>query len=101
MATPNEIRSRYRKLAKRYHPDRNTDELSAKRFGQITKVYDILSDPKRRAKYDRRIGSPQTGIVKAPVAKAKEKACDWCNRVPCECVNVEINIQGEVTIEMG
>jgi DnaJ-class molecular chaperone len=48
------IRKAYRKLAKRYHPDLNpNDKSAAERFKTINAAYDILSDPEKRARYDR------------------------------------------------
>ena len=48
------IRSAYRKLAKRYHPDLNPgDKASEARFKDIAAAHDILSDAGKRARYDR------------------------------------------------
>ncbi len=49
-----EIKKAYRKLAMQYHPDRNTDDASAEeKFKEVGEAYAILSDPDKRAKYDR------------------------------------------------
>jgi DnaJ-class molecular chaperone len=53
-ASEAEIKKAYRSLAKQLHPDRNKDNPdAAKRFGEITHAYDLLSDKDKRAKYDR------------------------------------------------
>jgi len=53
-ATDAEIKKAYRSLAKQLHPDRNKDNPNAaKRFGEITHAYDLLSDKDKRARYDR------------------------------------------------
>src|SRR5690349_11041487 len=53
-ATEAEIKKAYRSLAKQLHPDRNKDNPdAAKRFGEITAAYDLLSDKDKRAQYDR------------------------------------------------
>ena len=53
-ATQEEIKKAYRSLAKQLHPDRNKDKPdAAKRFGEITQAYDLLSDKDKRARYDR------------------------------------------------
>jgi DnaJ-class molecular chaperone len=53
-ASADEIKKAYRSLAKQLHPDRNKDKPdAAKRFGEITQAYDLLSDKDKRAKYDR------------------------------------------------
>lgn len=50
----NTIRSAYRKLAKKHHPDLNPNKPeSAERFKEIASAYDVLSDPDKRAKFDR------------------------------------------------
>ena len=53
-ATEAEIKKAYRSLAKQLHPDRNKDNpKAAERFSAITHAYDLLSDPVKRARYDR------------------------------------------------
>src|ERR1051326_1767621 len=53
-ASEDEIKSAYRKLAMRYHPDRNNGSADAEeKFKQITEAYDVLRDPNKRAAYDR------------------------------------------------
>jgi len=48
-----EIKKAYRKLAKKYHPDLNKDDKKIEqKFKEVTSAYDILSDKKKRAKYD-------------------------------------------------
>jgi DnaJ-class molecular chaperone len=53
-ASQDDIKRRYRKLAKELHPDLNPDKPDiAERFKHITAAYDILSDPEKRGRYDR------------------------------------------------
>ena len=53
-ASDKEIRSAYRKLARRYHPDVNPNDTGAEeRFKEIQGAYDVLSDEDTRKKYDR------------------------------------------------
>ena len=53
-ATADEIRKVYRKLAKQFHPDLNPGKPEAEaRFKSIAAAYDLLSDPDKRARYDR------------------------------------------------
>src|SRR3954468_10329355 len=53
-ASDDEIKGAYRKLAMRYHPDRNNGSKEAEeKFKQITEAYDVLRDANRRAAYDR------------------------------------------------
>ncbi len=52
-ATPEEIKRRYRELAKKYHPDTNRgDKKSEEKFKIISAAYEVLSDKKKRADYD-------------------------------------------------
>lgn len=53
-ASEAEVKSAFRKLAKRYHPDRNKDEPSAKeKFAEVNNAYEIVGDKEKRAKFDR------------------------------------------------
>src|SRR5512133_1590597 len=52
-ATPKEIKSAYRKLARKFHPDLNPNDKDAKRkFQQINEANEVLSDQDKRKKYD-------------------------------------------------
>jgi DnaJ-class molecular chaperone len=51
-ASEKEIKSAYRKLARQYHPDVNKDPKASERFKLINEAYEVLSDPKKRSKYD-------------------------------------------------
>lgn len=46
------IRRAYRKLARKYHPDLNSDD-DAERFKELGEAYEVLSDPEKRERYDR------------------------------------------------
>lgn len=54
-ASPDEIKKAYKKLAMKYHPDRNKgDSIAEEKFKSISTAYDTLSDPTKRSNYDNR-----------------------------------------------
>lgn len=52
-ASKDDIQKSYRKLARRYHPDINKAPEADSQFKEVSEAYSVLSDPEKRAKYDR------------------------------------------------
>ncbi len=52
-ASSDEIKSAYRKAALQYHPDRNKEPGAEDKFKEAAEAYEVLSDPEKRARYDR------------------------------------------------
>lgn len=67
-AGQNEIKTAYRRLARRYHPDLNPHPAAARKFAQINEAYHILIDPQRRSFYER------TGSTSSVAASAEREA---------------------------
>ena len=62
-ATQEEIKKAFRRLARQYHPDVNKNPDAEARFKEINEAYEVLSDPEKRAVYDRfGHAGPQAGF---------------------------------------
>lgn len=66
-ATPEQIKAAYRRIAKLAHPDANPDDPHAEEaFKRVEAAYQVLSDPERRADYDRELMSGGSGQQQPP-----------------------------------
>lgn len=66
-ATQDEIKSAFRKLARKFHPDTAQDKKSAEeKFKEINEAYEVLSDPEKRKKYDEYGANWQQGGFQPP-----------------------------------
>ncbi len=62
-----DLKKAYRKLAMRYHPDRNSEADAENRFREVTEAYEVLRDPEKRSLYDR---FGEAGIRRGPASGA-------------------------------
>src|SRR6476661_5285364 len=79
-ATDDEIRSAFRKLARKYHPDVAKDKKAAEeKFKEINEAYEVLSDPEKRKKNDK-LGADCNrpgGFQPPPHCQAPQPASDF------------------------
>lgn len=87
-AEPEVIKAAYRRLARKYHPDIDKSPEAAERMKEINAAYDILSDPAKRAAYDRlreRISAPPRYRREAPPERERARVptirCQNCGRI--------------------
>ena len=81
-ASQDEIKKTYRKLAMKYHPDQNRGNKQAEeKFKDINEAYEVLSDPKKREKYDQ-LGSSYSQWQQGGGNPGNFNWNDWVNRQP-------------------
>ena len=77
-ATPDEIKKKYRALARDLHPDKTSgDAVLEEKFKAVSEAYDILSDPKKRAEYDEARALFERGGFRAPTGGGNYQGGDF------------------------
>lgn len=81
-ASKDEIKRAYRKLAMKYHPDRNPgDKKAEEKFKEINEANEVLSDPKKRAHYDQ-LGESYTQWQQSSRGGTDFRWEDWTTQTP-------------------
>lgn len=73
-ATPTEIKKSYRRLARTYHPDRNSSTHAEALFKEINAAYEVLGDPVKRWEYDNRLAVPPPATHRDPAVRRRPAA---------------------------
>jgi molecular chaperone DnaJ len=77
-ATPDEIKKKYRSLARDLHPDKNQGNTALEdKFKAVSEAYDILSDSKKRAEYDEARSYFERGGFRAPTGGGQQQSGDF------------------------
>jgi DnaJ-class molecular chaperone len=77
-ASADEIKKAYRRLARKHHPDVNpADKTSGARFKELNEANTVLSDPAKRALYDRSGGEPEAGPGFSPPPRRRPASPDF------------------------
>jgi DnaJ-class molecular chaperone len=70
-ASSDEVQKAYRKLARKYHPDMNPDDATAKKkFQEVQSAFEILSDPEKRQRFDQ-FGTADEALGRGPAGQPK------------------------------
>lgn len=84
-AGQDEVKDAYRKLAKRYHPDRNADDPKAEaKFKEVQEAHSTLSDPWKRALYDQDLQFSQYGSAATQDVEKEKWTEHWDRETPEE-----------------
>ncbi|QEH34485.1 Curved DNA-binding protein [Aquisphaera giovannonii] len=77
-ATPDAIKKAYRAMARKHHPDVNPgDKAAEKKFKEVQQAYDVLSDPEKKALYDRYGSAAFEGMA---AAGPRTNASEWTSQ---------------------
>ena len=96
-ATDAEIKSSYRVLAKKYHPDVNPDdETAASKFADINEANAVLSDPKSRAEYDAKLREANTPRPSQEeiIARQRAQAQEAARQAAFRNMSMNMNMSG-------
>ena len=95
-ATAAEIKTRYRKLAFQYHPDRNKDPKAEEKFKSISMAYEVLNNEAKRREYDGR-PPPAPKTKKSKASKTPEKPAPWSQPSPL----ADIEVLAEISLKQA
>lgn len=105
-ASAEDIKQAYRKLAQKWHPDRNKEKGAEDQFKKITTAYDVLGDPQKRVNYDLGESDDTTfvrrpGRAKYPHQDFTSRWGDWGDEVWATKLNTDIHVFIYVDLEVA
>lgn len=98
------IRSAFRRLARRYHPDLAKSKHAPKRFLVIREAYEVLSDPEKRREYDRLISTPVVASrpsPKRPTAPSRRTPTPIEPSTPARGFRLVLDALGILRLDLG
>lgn len=98
------IRSAYRRLARRYHPDVAKGRHAARRFLLIREAYEVLADPEKRRQYDKLILRPRLARRSPPqhaAASGVEPAAPAGPAAPRRGFRLVLDVLGILRLDTG
>ena len=98
------IRSAFRRLARRYHPDVSKGKHAPKRFLVIREAYEVLSDPEKRREYDRLISTPVVvshPSGERPTARSDRTAVPIESSTPAPGFRLVLDALGILRLDLG
>ena len=91
-ATAQEIKQAYRRLAKRFHPDSQTETANSEKIIEINGAYEVLSDPQRRHSYDQQLFYPQFSSKRRTRQQRNEAAQKQYQRQRARSYNTDTHL---------
>jgi curved DNA-binding protein CbpA len=82
VANDQQIKKAYRKLAHRFHPDKNTSDNADQIFQEINEAYEVLGDPAKRQWYDNVLANPLSELIPDPPVSSSPVHRDPAYRRP-------------------
>lgn len=93
------IKSSYRVLAHKYHPDKNGGAEAEKKFKEVCEAYEVLSDPNKRKRYDK-TGSPDPIIISSKKNSYRVERVVFNGDISDIYYGIDRSTEGEVAIKI-